>query len=153
MALAGRCACGVRTDLAAKDPDDHLSCNGLRRCRGCEEVKVDSEFFHYGPSRGGKPYARCKACWADFKRKEYQRKPKVRERKKAEARRFYYENKLKTLDRKARYYRAHAEAERERSRVWRAKHRDRINANRRAFQAKFGAMVYLRRKARERKAA
>lgn len=48
MSLSGRCACGLRVDLAALEPDDHLPCNGLKRCRRCQHVRSRDKDFRRG---------------------------------------------------------------------------------------------------------
>lgn len=56
MALAGRCNCGVRLDLAAQDPEDHLSCHGDKRCGYCDNVRPESEFRRH----------RCRTCFRAY---------------------------------------------------------------------------------------
>lgn len=77
MALAGRCSCGVRLDLAADDPEVHLICQNQKRCLKCAQVKDRDKDFYRG-GKGGVDGA-CKACrhaertvWA---REKYQTDP------------------------------------------------------------------------------
>lgn len=58
--LVGRCACGVAIELAALEPDTHLACAGLRRCRACGEVKPITTGFY--TSGSGLPDGRCRPC-------------------------------------------------------------------------------------------
>lgn len=80
MALAGRCPCGVRLDLAADEPEVHLVCRGEKRCLQCERVKPTSDFYRGG---GGGINGNCKACHKANRikrfREQYQQDEEFRE--------------------------------------------------------------------------
>lgn len=65
MKLAGRCPCGVREDLAAKDREAHLECRGLRRCRGkgsCGAAKPLDQFYMARNPSGSFRITVCRRC-------------------------------------------------------------------------------------------
>lgn len=77
MKIAGRCACGMAADIAAQDPEDHLACNGLRRCRQCLEVKPMATGFR----KHRRVCKRCKAAYhLEYIRHRMATDPAFRER-------------------------------------------------------------------------
>lgn len=147
LPLAGRCACGLLLTLIHReDTDDHLSCNGAKKCLGCHEGKPLSEFWKYGKAKNFRPYARCKTCWRNEKRARYQEHTHTRERIKANARKYYLAHKLQVLDRKIKNYRDRQEQERAKARAYREKNRDKEVARQKRYWATFGKLLRQRRK-------
>jgi hypothetical protein len=111
MRLAGRCACGLLLELAAKDPESHWRCQGRKRCTLCGEAKLLTEFYRH-PKHGGY-FGRCKPCGrkvqADQRRQKYQTDPVWREAKNARNRDYDRRHKVERLDRVSAYYTANRE--------------------------------------------
>jgi hypothetical protein len=78
--LSGRCSCGVARELAAIEPDEHLRCEGKKRCRACDQVKAVDEFYRGGQGGIEGSCKRCKAARdARRKRERYATDPLFRE--------------------------------------------------------------------------
>lgn len=109
--LAGRCACGVRLDLVAEDPDVHLICAGMRRCGTCQEIKSQTlDFYH---RRNGRPRWECKACHRtrarEWERQAYRTRPEYRAKRRLarDVERASDEYRKREAERQRRYDTAH----------------------------------------------
>lgn len=127
--LAGRCACGVALELVALDGDDHLACEGLRRCRACLDVKPLATGFYL--SGYGLPDRLCKPCRnarnVVLARIRYATSATAREAKLRAGRAAYHADpEVWCLKQRARYW---ADPEK-----WRQRQRDRRRAKRLARQ-------------------
>ena len=129
--LAGRCRCGVREDIAAEYPEDHLSCNGLKCCNSCGEAKKLNEYWQY-KSRNGAPLPRCKVCEVKARRERRARLSEhERERVRATARKRYPNRKLDHLTYCAKYHEEHRDEILSRKRARFKEKRDAILAQQR----------------------
>ena len=61
--LSGRCACGVIREWATGE--EHLACEGKKRCRVCRAVRSESKFRR----QRGRATPTCKVCAHEYQRK------------------------------------------------------------------------------------
>lgn len=108
MKLAGRCPCGVREDLAAKDREAHLECRGYRRCRGkgsCGAAKPMDQFYMARNPSGTYRITVCKRCACRRGNQDRKRRRRTNEafrlRERARAKVYYARHRAA----RSRYYR------------------------------------------------
>lgn len=127
----------------SKAEAEHLRAQGLKKCSGCDQVKLIEEFTRYRRSKDGRS-SQCKACQAEYreanreKHREYFRQWREanRERKLEYNRQYYQANREKRLEYDRQYYQTNRERKLEYYRQWQQENPDKVRANNARYRAR-----------------